>query len=43
MANKRRWFRLGSGVAVGVTTLLGLFWFLTIQYGFIITEMCRNL
>ena len=39
----RRWFKIGTGAAVGVTTILGLFYFLVIQYGFIIIDQTGNI
>ncbi len=33
----RRWFKIGAGSAVGVTTIIGLFLFLISHYGFEIT------
>ncbi len=35
----RRWFKIGSGAAVGVTTILTLFVFLQVQYGFQIQDL----
>lgn len=34
----RRWIKIGSGAAIGVTTIVGLFFLLTALYGFQITD-----
>ena len=38
----RRWTKIGSGVAAGVTTVIGLFLLLQSNFGFIITDMTGN-
>jgi len=35
----RRWLKIGTGAGIGITTIVGLFYFFTIQYGFIITDL----
>ncbi len=38
----RRWVKIGSGVAGGITTLMGFFLLLTLNFGFVITDMTGN-
>src|SRR3990167_1071320 len=40
---QRRWFKIGSGIAVGIVTIIGFFYFLTIQYNFIITDLTGDI
>lgn len=39
----RRWVKIGAGLGAGITTILTLFAFLTIQYGFIITDLTGDI
>lgn len=39
MATQRRWFKTKVGAAISVTTIVALFTFLTIQYGFEIKDL----
>lgn len=39
MAFNRRWFKIGTGAAASVTTFVALFFFLQMQYGFLITNL----
>ena len=43
MAFYRRWTKIGSGVAVGVTTIIALFVLLQLNFGFIITDLTGNI
>ncbi len=39
----RRWLKIGSGVAASVTTVVGLFFLLTINFGFQITDLTGDI
>ena len=39
----RRWLKIGSGVAIGVTTILGLFILLQLNFGFEIIDLTGNI
>lgn len=43
MVFKRRWVKIGAGMGIGITTILGLFLFLQSQYGFIITDLTGDI
>lgn len=40
---ERKWFKIGAGAAISVTTIVGLFYFLVAQYGFVITDKTGNI
>lgn len=43
MATTRRWFKIGSGLALSIISIIGLFTFLVTQYGFEITDLTGNI
>ena len=38
----RKWVKIGAGAGIGITTIISLFYFLSITYGFIITDLTGN-